>query len=242
MGKRSKSKGKKSARQERAMHLKNVEAWTKTMSTLDNKYDSSLGGLPTNGRKRERIWILEEQIQLTLNVEESLDFVNRHQFFENELSGVCTCLLLEQLLSADYIQASNSYNEMMKYPLTEDFRSQIKPFSNLLLLWSDEENVERLKEIIHIANQDAFDIIRIPGETDLFWLAYIEKTLIGLSRVQCFIIVEFLSLEMLRNANDKRELKKEWMTIAQTSLVFSYLDCIRLSKGTFRSQFLLEKV
>ena len=78
MGKSSKSKGKKFAKQECSMHLKNVEVWEKNMSAIDEKFDSTLGGLPTNGKKRERIGLLEEQLQLTLNIEESFAFINRY--------------------------------------------------------------------------------------------------------------------------------------------------------------------
>lgn len=54
---------------------------------------------------------------------------------------------------------------MMNYPLTKDFRSRIKPFPNLLLLWTrtERESVERKRTIAKIATQDAFDIIRRPG-------------------------------------------------------------------------------
>lgn len=96
MGKSSKSKGKKLAKQLRAMHMKNVEVWEKTMSMLDYKFDASLGGLPTNGRTRERIGVLEEQLKLTLNIEESFAFVNRYQSYKTELSGVCSSFQLLQ--------------------------------------------------------------------------------------------------------------------------------------------------
>ena len=84
-------------------------------SLLDYKYDNSLGGLrTTNGRKRERISILEEQLQLTLNIEESFAIVNRYQTYKTELSEICSTLLIEQLLSGNFIQVSNAYKNMIK--------------------------------------------------------------------------------------------------------------------------------
>ncbi|GFH54854.1 predicted protein [Chaetoceros tenuissimus] len=158
MGKSSKSRGKNIAKQERAMHLENVEDWKKTMSTIDNKFCTSLEGLFTNGKKRERVGFLQEQIQLTLNVEESFAFINRYKFYKTELSGVCSLLLFEQCLSAKYIQASNSYNEMMNYSLTEDFRFRMKPFSDLFLLWTGSGNVDK-KEAIAKIIKNAFEVI-----------------------------------------------------------------------------------
>ena len=149
------------------MHLKNVEVWEKNMSAIDEKFDSTLGGLPTNGKKRERIGLLEEQLQLTLNIEESFAFINRYQTYKIELSGVCSILMLEQLLSANFIQATDVYNNMEKYPLTEVLRSRMDPFSNLLLLWTEGENVSRKKIIATITTQDAIDIIRRLGDIDL---------------------------------------------------------------------------
>lgn len=70
---------------------------------------------------------------------------------------------------------------MMKYPLTDQFRSSIKPISNLLLLWTEGENVSRKKIIATITTQDAIDTIRRPGDIDLLQLVFVEKALNGLS-------------------------------------------------------------
>ena len=126
MGKSSKSISKKSSKQERSLHLKNVKVYEKTISTLDKKL-FSLG----NERKRERVELLEKQLQLTLDVEEDFAFINRYQSCKLELSGICLHLLLDQIDSDDCIQTSSAYDEIMKYPLTEEFKSCIKPFSTL---------------------------------------------------------------------------------------------------------------
>lgn len=99
MGKSSKSKSKKSSKQERSLHLKNVKVYEKTISTLDKKL-FSLG----NERKRERVELLEKQLQLTLNIEEDFAFINRYQSCKLELSGICLHLLLDQIDSDDCIQ------------------------------------------------------------------------------------------------------------------------------------------
>ena len=72
MGKNSKRKSKKLAKQARAMHQKNVEVYKETMSTLDETF-FSLG----DERKRERIRILEKQFELSLNVEKAFASINR---------------------------------------------------------------------------------------------------------------------------------------------------------------------
>lgn len=180
----------------------------------------------TNGKKRERVGFLQEQIQLTLNVEESFAFINRYKIYKIELSGVCSHLLFEQCLSAKYIQASNSYNEMMNYSLTEDFRVRMKPFSDLFLLWTGSGNVDK-KEAIAKIIENAFEVIHTYEAKNLSWFVFLERTLVALIRQpiskQYFEKVELLSLTMLGNVC-KGEFKKVWMKLAQTFLVFSYID------------------
>lgn len=114
------------------MHLKNVKVYENTISILDKKL-FSLG----NEGKRERVGLLEKQLQLTLDVEEDFAFINRYQSYKLELSGICLHLQLDQIDSDDCIQTSSAYDEMMKNPLTEEFRGCIKPFSTLFSLQKD---------------------------------------------------------------------------------------------------------
>ncbi|GFH60180.1 predicted protein [Chaetoceros tenuissimus] len=186
MGKSSKSKSKKLAKQERAKHVKNIEVYEETMSTLDNVF-FSLG----NERKREQVRILEEQLELSLNIEGAYAFINRHQSYKSELSRVCAELLFQQIQSSNYIRASNAYNDMMKYPLEEALLDCIKPFSNLFLLWVAEENgdrkntmenkIERKKTIEKIV-QNALDIIREVKARFSFHILFLKKVLNELSR------------------------------------------------------------
>ncbi len=194
MGKSSKTKGKKLAKQERAIHMKNVDVWDKNMSTLDIKFYDSFGyensmeqeGLPTNGRKRERIGLREEQLQLTLNIENDAAFINQYQRYKIMLSRVCGCLLFEQLLSANYVQAFRAYNKMMKYPLIEEYRSRIKPFSNLLLLLLNAKNDDGKDTIAKNTAQYAFDIVNRPGTVQRLELLFVKKALKGLCQHQLF--------------------------------------------------------
>lgn len=62
------------------------------MSTIDYRFDTSLGGLPLNGRKRERIELLEQHLQLTLNIEEFFAFINRYQSYKIEVYTSFQCL------------------------------------------------------------------------------------------------------------------------------------------------------
>ncbi|GFH55170.1 predicted protein [Chaetoceros tenuissimus] len=255
MGKSSKTKGKKLAKQERAMHLKNVEVWDKNMSTLENKFYDSFGyeinmqqeGLPTNGRVRERVRLREEQLQITLNIEKDAAFINQHQYYKIMISRVCGCLLFEQLLSANYIQASNFYNEIRNYPLNDDFRSRIKSFSTLLLLLKAKENDDGKVSIEFATNtaQNAFDIVNSLGAIKRLELLFIKKALNGLCQHQLFKTVELLSLAMMKN-DDKLGFKKEWMRISRTFFVFSYIDELRISllvsKEQFRHEAILKKV
>lgn len=64
MGKSSKSKSKKTAKQERAKHFNNVELFEKNLSTAFEKKFDSLG-------RHGRIKLLKEQLELTLSMEES---------------------------------------------------------------------------------------------------------------------------------------------------------------------------
>ncbi|GFH53806.1 predicted protein [Chaetoceros tenuissimus] len=248
MGKSSKSKGKKLAKQERAMHLKKVEVWKKTMCRIDTEVHDSLGDLFTNGRKRERIRLLEDQLQLTLNTEEAFAFINRYQSYKTELSTVCSALLLEQLLLSNYIQASNSFNEMMNYPLTDEFGCLIKQFSNLLLLWIEGENVDR-KDAIAKVTEYAFKVIHRHDHINLFWILLLERTFTVLIRQPItekhFEKVELLSLAMLRN-DGKGEFKNAWTKVAQTFLVYSYIDKVRFyflgGQKQVQIQAILEKV
>ena len=246
MGKSSKSKGKKLAKQERALHLKNVEVWEKTKSKIDKKLSSSLGGLPTNGKKRERIRLLEDRLQLTLNIEESFAFINRYQSYKTDLSLVCSSLLLEHLLSANYIQAYNAYNEMMKYPLTQECRSRIKPFSNLLLLWTEGENFDQNDTIAKTTVHDIIVIIQRPEAVKFLELVFVEEALKGLSRQHLFKTVKLLSLGMLKNVDKHDIFKMGWMTMARTFLVFSYIGEFRISllgnDEQSRYQTVLDKV
>lgn len=244
MGKSSKRKSKKLAKQARAMHQKNVEVYEETMSTLDETF-FSLG----DERKRERIRILEKQLELSLNVEKAFASINRHQSYKTELSGVCSELLFNHIQSSNYIQASHVYNDMIKYPLEKGLINCIKPFSNLMLLWAGEENVkekdtienniERMKTIDKII-QNAIGIIRGAKARSPFHILFLTKSLTELCRQQLFEVVEFLSLAMLRNVG-KPDSKKEWMQLARTSLVYSYIDKLRFSQQ-FRCQRVLGEV
>ncbi|GFH55172.1 predicted protein [Chaetoceros tenuissimus] len=77
MGKSSKTKGKKLAKQERAMHLKNVEVWEKTMSTIDNQFYTSLGGLLSDGRKRREN--VDKKETIAKITENALDVIHKHE-------------------------------------------------------------------------------------------------------------------------------------------------------------------
>ncbi|GFH45029.1 predicted protein [Chaetoceros tenuissimus] len=241
MGKRSKSK--KSIKQERAKHLKNVEVYEKTISKLDKELDSF--GVC---RKREHLEVLKEQLELTLPVEGDFASINRHQSYRTELSGICSFLLFDHIRLQNYAEAAIVYNDIMKYPVVEELRTCIEPFSNLLLLWTEGENDDRKdtvkkiierKDRIDMITQDSIDIIRRPGARSPLRLLFLEKVLFELSRSpdRLFQAVEFLSLAMLKNAG-KNEYTNQWVTLARTFLVYSYFDKLRFSKQVHHQAFL----
>ncbi|GFH55329.1 predicted protein [Chaetoceros tenuissimus] len=228
MGKRSKCKSKQSAKQERALHLKNVEVFEETILSFYEKIED-LG----TSRRRERIELSVKRIQVTLSIEESYAFINRYQFYKDELSEVCSVLLLDQIRRRNYIQALNAYNIMLKYPLTKECRSYIKPFSNLILLWTigktaDEKEIFERKKRLDKITQDAIGIIGRPEARSSLQVLFLLGVLMELSQQRLFEEVEYLSLAMLKNVGHNNESKNStWVTIAQTSLVFSIIDEIR---------------
>ena len=107
----------------------------------------------------------------------------------------------------------------MNYPLTNDCRICINPFSNLLLPYTERENVDR-KDALTSITENAFDIIHRPKAINYFQVLFLEKALNLLIRQliseQHFETVELLSLEMLRNADGgKDEYKRDWVSITQ---------------------------
>ena len=65
---------------------------------------------------------------------------------------------------------------MMNYPLTNDCRICINPFSNLLLLYTERENVDR-KDALTSITENAFDIIHRPKAINYFQVMFLEKAL-----------------------------------------------------------------
>lgn len=229
MGKSSKSKSRKTAKQERAKHFINVELYEKTLSTFMEKfYNTSLG-------RHERIELLMRQIQLTLKVEESYAFINRHRVYREKLTGLCPLLLFDLIRSKNYLQASIFYNDMMKYSFAIDLQSELKPFSNLFLLWIEGDNVDKEEErqdAFDNITQDFIDIIRRPGAKRTSQFLFLQEALIELTRCsdRRFATVEYLSLLMLQNFSGEFEFTNQWKAIDRTFLVYSFIDRLRFSK------------
>lgn len=111
-----------------------------------------------------------KQLQLSLKIGEDYAFINRYQSYKLQLSGICSHLLFDQIDSDICIQTFTAYDDMMKYPLTEQFKSCIQPFSNLLLFWREriyrkdimEKIIEIEESILGKMAKDAIEIFRRP--------------------------------------------------------------------------------
>ncbi|GFH55330.1 predicted protein [Chaetoceros tenuissimus] len=248
MGKSSKRKstGKKVGKQERAVHLKNVAIYRETMSTLDKKLQSF-----DICRTREHLEVLEEQLQLTLGIEESYTIVNRHHAYKFELSGVCSVLLFDQIRLRNYVQASQAYDNMIEYSFVQEFESCVQPFSNLFLLWTERANGDRKDTVENIIErkrrldkitQDSIDIIHKRGARGAMRLLFLQKTLTELNRCsdQLFEVVESISLAVSKKVGNHRY-TTQWLLLARTFLVYSYVDELRSSRQ-FNKQAFLSKV
>ena len=139
-------------------------------------------------------------------------------------------LLLEHVQSVKYIQAAITYKDMMKYPLTEEFRRNSKSFSNLLLLWTGRENDNR-KDTIAKITKNAFDVIHKPEAMNWFLVVFLQRSFMVLMRQpiaeQHFKKVELLSWAMSKNLG-KGDFKKARTRISKSFLVYSYIENLRL--------------
>ncbi|GFH60179.1 predicted protein [Chaetoceros tenuissimus] len=228
MGKSSKSKDKKLAKENRAKHLKNVESFEKTVSTIDRELQ-----ILAEGRRRDIIKLAEEKLQLLLQVEESYALINSYQHYRHQLSEVCSTILFNQILLRNYNQASKVYSDMVKYPLFEDLKNCVMPFSYFVLLWTKRENVDRNDTIAKIT-EHAIDIIRTPKARYPIHFLFVNETLTVLSRQklckQHFKGVESVSLAMIRDIGEHEpRMKSSWVMLARTFFVFSHIDELRFS-------------
>lgn len=176
MGKSSKSKNKELAKQNRAKHVKNVKNFEETVSTIDRELQILAGG-----RRRDLIKLAVEKLQLLLQTEESYALINSYQHYRHQLSEVCSTILFKQIELRNYIQASNVFSDMVKYPLVEVLKNYVMPFSYFVLLWTKKENVDKNDTIAKIT-EHAIDIILTPKARYPIHFLFVNETLTVLSR------------------------------------------------------------
>ena len=67
---------------------------------------------------RDIIKLAIEKLQLLLQTEESYALINSYQHYRHQLSEVCSTILFNQILLANYILASKVYSDMGEIPIS----------------------------------------------------------------------------------------------------------------------------
>lgn len=197
MGKGSKNKSKKSSKQDRVAHLKQVEAYKSAYSLLDQRIDSL-----NRGENREACEIRNQQLQLTLQCREAFIALGEHKQFRYWLSKSYAGLLAFQIQCQNFIEAFESHTNLMKTPLpSSHYRNSVEPWKDLFVLRFKGFNNDRIQRVIRniegIIDTGIAEIIENPLQYK--FLAY---ALFELSRQQLFEAVQYLSGKILQKIED----------------------------------------
>ena len=196
IGKRSKNKSKKSAKQERVGHLKYVEECESIYSLLSQKI-KSIGC----NRDREVCGIYGQQLQLTLQSKQAYVALSKQEDFRHRLSISYSGLFFHQIQCQNYNDALESLANLVKFPMHDSFQKIVEPWKDLFLLRLEGANNDRIQRVIRNV-VESLDQDIIGANEDSLQNIFVTHALFELSRQQQFEAVQYLSDKILQKIHE----------------------------------------